>query len=202
MSELFKNYPRPYITDMELFALIGGSQDRCYSKVKRLLAQGALVHIRKGLYVISSSGLVNPYSLAQFIYGPSYISLESALSFHGLIPEAVRTITSVTPKRANTFQTAFGLFTYDTIPSLNLLTEVTLIAQNEERFYMAKPWKAICDYVFVHKPNDMDIKNLLESLRIEESALPKPSFKEIQLLDEYYHRKRITQFLKEVDYER
>ena len=50
--------------------------------------------------------------LANLIYGPSYISLDYALSLHGLIPERVETITSVTTRRSRHFDTPFGTFSY------------------------------------------------------------------------------------------
>ena len=86
------------------------------NKIRNLRENGDLIRIRKGLYVAPSfpgrPPAVSPLALAALIYGPSYVSLESALSHHGLIPERVDEITSVTCKRAKRFQTPLGRFTY------------------------------------------------------------------------------------------
>lgn len=195
-------YPRPYLTDAELAALLDGTQDSRYSKVKRMLAQNKLLHIRRGLYCITDEigygKKPNSFELAQYIYGPSYISLESALSFHGLIPEAVFTTTSVSNKRSKEFETPLGLFSFQQVHFLDLYTAVDLIKENGYQFFMAKPWKAICDYVFCYRKDWKGIDPLLSSLRIELENLPFLNNDEVYLLDEYYHSQRMKRFLKGV----
>src|SRR5438270_12510241 len=120
LERALQNYPRPYLTDIELERLLGGTPDSRYGKVKRMLVQGKLLHIRRGLYCITRElGYLQKPSLlemAQYIYGPSFISLESALSYHNLIPEAVYTTTSVTSKRSKEFKTPLGYFSYRQVP--------------------------------------------------------------------------------------
>lgn len=194
--------PRPYITDVDLAYALDGSPDSRYSKVKRLSAQGMLLHIRRGLYCPTEKmGYLippHPFELAQYIYGPSYISLESALAYHGLIPEAVYTITSVCTKRSKEFHTPFGIFSYSHLPIENFYLDVELISIENYRFFMAKPWKAICDYLFCYKKEWDKIEPLLESLRIDREELPLPRYEEIETLSEYYSNSRITRFLKNI----
>lgn len=200
LEATLRSHPRPYLTDTDLEALLDGTPDSRYGKVKRMLAQGKLLHIRRGLYCITDviGYLKKPHSfeLAQYIYGPSYISLESALSFHNLIPEAVYTITSVTSKRSKEFETPLGIFSYQQVPLEDLYTEVELIKENEHQFFMAKPWKAICDYIFCYRKDWKNLEPLLKSLRINLENLPILRNEEIQLFDEYYHQKRVSLFLK------
>ncbi|MFA6037210.1 MAG: hypothetical protein WC748_03685 [Legionellales bacterium] len=202
IDRILQNYPRPYLTDLELDTLLDGTSDSRYSKVKRLLAQGRLLHVRRGLYCLPDKQKTHPYELAQYIYGPSYISLESALSFHQLIPEAVYTITSVTSKRSKEFNTPLGVFSYQHLPLEGFYTEVSLNTENGYSFFMAKPWKAICDYVFCYKKEWDSLLPLEQSLRISRKDLPLLRDEEITLLNEYYHHSRITRFLKGVQYER
>lgn len=191
---------RPYITDSELRLLLSGSADSRYSKVKRLIAQNKLLHIRKGLYCLTEElGYLkkpHPFELAQFIYSPSYISFESALMFHGLIPEVAFTTTSACIKRSKTFPTPLGVFSYLHLPVANFYTEVEIVEDNNYRFFVAKPWKAICDYVFVYKKDWINLDPLLKSLRIHREELPSLNDNEIHTLSEYYHSKRITRFLQ------
>lgn len=197
---ILRNYPRPYLTEVELEILLDGTPDSRYGKVKRLLAEHKLWHIRRGLYGLTDTlghpNKPHPFELAQSIYGPSYISLESAFSFHQLIPEAVYTITCVTTKRSKEFHTPLGEFSYLHLPVENFYTEVTLIKENGYQFFMAKPWKAICDYVFCYKKNWNSLDPLLESLRMNRENFPILRNEEIQWLNEYYHHTRISRFLK------
>ena len=171
-----RNYPRSCITNTELEFLLDGTKDSFYSKVKRMLAQGKLTQLRRGLYCLTEtlgySPKLHPFELAQHIYAPSYISLESALAYHQLIPEAVYTITSVCTKRSKEFHTSLGIFSYLHLPVENFYTEVELITENNYRFFMAKPWKAICDYVFCYKKDWRNLDPLLNSLRINHEDLP------------------------------
>jgi predicted transcriptional regulator of viral defense system len=205
LERVLRNYPHPYVTDSELENLLDGTANSRYSKVKRMVAQGKLLHIRRGLYCITNEiGHIkkpHPYELAQYIYGPSFVSLESALSYHHLIPEAVYTTTSVTGKRSKEFKTPLGIFSYRRVPLENLYTEVLLIKENEYKFYMAKPWRAICDYLYCYRQDWNSLDPFIKSLRINLENLPDLHLEEIQLLDEYYHQSRMSQFLKRIQKE-
>jgi len=198
LEKKLQHAARPYLLDRDLELFLDSSPDSRYSKVKRLLAQKKLLRLRRGLYCMTQDYNAHPFELAQYIYGPSYISLESALSFHNLIPEAVYTTTSVTSKRSKTFKTPLGVFSYAHLPPENLYISVELIKKESYQFLIAKPWKAICDYVFCYKKPWNNITFLAEDLRIDPEDLPELSDTEMELLDEYYRNKRISQFLKGV----
>ena len=104
-----------------------GSEDSRYGLVKRALASGEIIRIRRGLYCLAPKYQkkgINLYALAQLVYGPSYVSLESALSWHGWIPEAVHAITGASFKKAKEFTTPLGVFRYDRVPQQVFYTEV------------------------------------------------------------------------------
>ena len=169
------NLERPYLTDIDLDMLLDGSPDSRYGRVKRLIQQGKMLHIRRGLYYLTEMhGAVkpHPFELAQYIYAPSYISLESALAYHQLIPEAVYIITSACAKRSKEFHTPIGVFSYLHLPAENFYSGVELITENNYRFMMAKPWKAICDYIYCYKKNWDNLLPLMKSLRINRDDLP------------------------------
>lgn len=194
-------FPRKFITDTEIDQLISGTADSRYGKVKRYLAQGKLLRIRRGLYCINNnlvSATPNLFELAQYIYGQSYISFESALSYHGLIPERVYTTTSATSKRSKEFKTPLGVFSYIHLPSDNLYVHVELLELNNSKFFMATPWKAICDYIFYYKKDWKGLRPLEESLRVSVEELPMLSEADVRVLGEYYKSKRIKLFLEEV----
>ncbi len=120
-------------------------------KITRLLREGVIIRIKKGLYVFSDKYRRYPYSkelLANLIYGPSYVSLDYALAYHGLIPERVEALTSVTPSRSRRFSTPVGLFIYRQIPALAY--EVGMIrveGEHDQAFLIASAEKALADKI-------------------------------------------------------
>src|SRR5512139_3071434 len=93
--------------------------ERPRDKITSLLRQNAIIRVKKGIYVFGPKFVRRPFSreiLANMIYGPSCISLDFALHYHGLIPERVEAITSVTTGRGRRFHTPVGLFVYRPIP--------------------------------------------------------------------------------------
>ncbi len=158
-------------------ALSGYSKPR--DKITRLLAGGAIVRIKKGLYCFGE-GLrrehVSREQAANLIYGPSYISLDYALSYHGLIPERVEVITSVTTQRSRNFETPLGSFSYRMLKEARYATGAILEATDKTTFLIATPEKALVDKVWTdrrfggNRISDFGAY-LLDDLRIDEGAL-------------------------------
>jgi predicted transcriptional regulator of viral defense system len=174
MSTLLERYlfdwPRVYIRDQDLQVLFINGTSRRYDAVKYAVKKGYLVILKRGLYYINLPQKKQSYDLheiGQAIYGPSYVSLESALSYHGWIPEAVYSTTSVTTRRSKEFATSIGYFSYAHTPSLNFYDEVNRIESNEDVFLIAEPWKAIADYLYVYKKRWHTIQDLYHDMRIE-----------------------------------
>jgi predicted transcriptional regulator of viral defense system len=183
----------------EIACWIGGSQDRQWSLVKRSIAAGEIVRIRRGLYCLSSKYLrrkIDPVVLAQRIYGPSYISLESALSYHGWIPEAVYTVTSVSLNRSREFSTPVGRFSFTCVPQKTFYAEVSRVEKDEGSFLLASPLKALADYVYVHKRDWDSARPVIESLRVEQDDLAGVDASSFERLSENYSGKRARRFLE------
>ena len=143
------------------------------AKIARLVKNGDLIPLKKGLYETDSS--VPGHYLARVIYGPSYLSFEYAMSFHGLIPEAVYTFTSATcgKKKKKQYDTPFGVFTYRDIPIHVFPYGTQLHIENDYGFVIASPEKAVCDLLYTRPPcsNRNELRQLLfDDLRIEEDA--------------------------------
>jgi hypothetical protein len=127
-------------------ALSGYANPR--SKVTSLLRKGVIVRVKKGLYVFGDDFRRRPFSrelLGNLIYGPSFVSLDYALSYHGLIPERVAAVTSVTTKREKRFETPVGLFVYRRTPKASFHLGMTRVAQNDFAFLIASPERALAD---------------------------------------------------------
>ena len=107
-----------------------------YAQIQRALKSGEVIQVRRGLYHLSPSiypSLVSTEVLANLIYGPSYVSLESALAYHGWIPEAVRNCTSVTSGRPKHFDTPHGRFSYVRIKQTPLPNRLTVPSSSPHR---------------------------------------------------------------------
>lgn len=147
-STLRKNIPWE---EFDYQALLSALRDYAYprDKITDLLAKGIVVRVKKGLYVFGDAYRTSPYSreiLANLIYGPSCVSLEYALHYHGLTPEWSAALTSVTTKRAKQFQTPVGLFLYRTIPEAGFHVGVQRVELEDGRaFLLAGPEKALAD---------------------------------------------------------
>ena len=96
---VYEHLPYDVFTDRDIAQLIlRGSKDSRYGLIKRALKKSEIIRIRRGLYCLAKKyerRPLNLFSIAQLIYGPSYVSLESALSYHGWVPEGVFMTTSV-----------------------------------------------------------------------------------------------------------
>lgn len=145
-----------------------------YKKVTRLLATEEIIRVKKGLYVFGKEHAKEPYStevLANLIYGPSYISLEYALSWYGMIPERVYTVTSMTNRRNKLFETPVGRFSYKYLNPQKYPASVDLIPLDEHRHILiANKEKALCDFISLQKgltkSQDMSVF-LFDNMRID-----------------------------------
>jgi hypothetical protein len=149
-------------------------------KISALLKSGSIIRVKKGLYIFGPALSRGPYSrelLSNLIYGPSYISLEYALSYYGLIPERAETVTSVTCGKDRAFTTPVGRFTYWAVPLDYYRVGIDLVEVGEKRsFLIATREKALTDKILRDRGNsirsvqDLEVY-LLDNLRIDPGAL-------------------------------
>jgi hypothetical protein len=158
-------------------ALAGYRKPR--DRITRLLASGVIVRVKKGIYCFGEVLRRDPLSreyLANLIYGPSYVSLDYALSHHGLIPERVETVTSVTSRPSRDFDTPFGRFSYRMLKGPRYCIGAVLEEGGKTPFLIASPEKALADKVWADKRfNGLRVSDyapyLLEDLRMDGRAL-------------------------------
>jgi predicted transcriptional regulator of viral defense system len=132
--------------------------------------KGYLIKLRNGYYLLSENKTdeYRLYQIANKLYDPSYISMESALNYYGIIPEAVYSIQSVTTLKTCSFSTKVATFNYRTIKK-ELYFGYHLIKQATATFRMATMEKAVLDFLYLRA----DIKDEpgIESLRWNKTAL-------------------------------
>lgn len=125
------------------------------NKISELEKSGKLIRLKKGMYVISpkeSGKLLSLELIANHIYGPSYVSMKSALRYYGLIPESVYTINSLTTKHSNIFANQLGKFEYKQCIKEYFPIGIRQVIKDETSFLIASPEKALCDLI-VNTPN-------------------------------------------------
>lgn len=170
------------------------------SKISDLLAKGVIIRVKKGLYIFGDAYRKTPCSreiLANLIYGPSCVSLEYALHYHGLTPERVEALTCVTTKRPKQFQTPVGRFIYKNIPESGFHVGLQRVELSDGRgFLLAAPEKALADKFrsdrgLCIRSQKECLDYLINSLRIAESDLARLNTALMTKLAESYCSKRI-----------
>ena len=195
--EILLNWSKPYISGIDLRHILDKSADSRQAIIKRAIGKGYLIPIRRDLYLIKDAkrGLLNSFEIAMIIYGPSYVSFESALSYHGWIPEAVRTTTCASVKRAKEFETPIGIFSYERIPIKAFSFGVGQHQQDALTLFIASPMKAIADIVYARKRTWDSMSDLSEDLRIEIESFQNFDRKLLIELIENYPSSRVKKTL-------
>lgn len=122
--------------------------------ISSLLLNQEIVRIRKGLYIFGSLWRRNQIPielLANLIYGPSFISLDYGLSYYGLIPEKVKTVTSTTSGRSRSFDTPIGRFSYTQISKERFSLGAEIKNSGQGNWLITEPLKTLADKVWTDK---------------------------------------------------
>lgn len=175
-----RSYADQPITHQVLVSILGEYKSP-NDKISSLVKDGMLLPVKKGLYV-TGPGLgirrrPEPYLLANHLSGPSYVSIDSALSYLGLIPERVYEMTSVTVKDSQQFITPIGRFSYTHLPLPYYIFGIRREEVNTNQYaLMACPEKALFDKIVTTKQLKIRSKSdathyLLDNLRMKEYGL-------------------------------
>ena len=169
------------------------------TKIGREIKSGKLIKIINGLYETNPN--VEGYLLANNIYGPSYLSFDFALYYHGLIPERVVTYTSATceKKKKKEYSNHFGMYIYRDVPVEVYPLGILLIEENGYSYQIATPEKALCDKLYTISPikNFKELKQLLfEDLRIDEEKFGALNIKNIEEISKSYHSTNVDLLYK------
>jgi len=122
-----------------------------YRQIDRFAKKGYLKKIKHGFYCFGAQNLDKNFLfyVANKIYSPSYVSMEIALKYYGLIPEEIFQITSVGTKKTANFETSIGNFSYKSVkPSLYFGYRLTEFGK--QKILLADPEKALLDYLYIN----------------------------------------------------
>jgi len=168
-------------------------------KIRREVRHGKYIPIIRGLY--ETSRKTPGYYLASYIYGPSYLSFDYALSYYGLIPERVSIYTSATfnKRKTKTYSTPFGTYIYKDIPKSAFPMDVKAVEENHYVYFIASKEKAICDKLYSIKSvySLKGINELLfDNLRIDREQFELLDKDKLLLLAKQYSSKNMTLLVK------
>jgi predicted transcriptional regulator of viral defense system len=164
-----------FITPDVVQRLVGGSDSRRWGLVHRAMENGAIIRLRRGLYLLSpklSGKEVSRFCIANRLLPGSYVSLESALGFNGWLQEESLLVQScLSQGRSKTFKNSFGDFSYEIVPvgQVNLLKGVRRLQLPGGPALVASPERALVDTVYNRKLKWEGIIGLCELLRTDVS---------------------------------
>ncbi len=197
-----KGFKNQIIKDWDVASIFEGSPARRYALINKALKKGEIEHLCRGLYMLGPkyrSQSISKYFVASRMVSSSYISLETALAYHGLIPERVNIVRSIIAKgRTRRFNTSLGEFDYIKIPirEYEFLTGVLRQESNGNPFLIASPLRALLDMVYVQKIKWQGLNFMVEGLRIELDDLCTLKSCDFDELTKVYSSKRVLNFLQ------
>jgi len=123
------------------------------NQLERWRARGLVVRLRRGAYLLNPDDRrINPSKtyIANQLYAPSYVSMEYALNYYGLIPERVSTVTSITTKKTFRVINALGTFTYQHVKPAAFRAFTAAKDEAGLNFFIAEPEKAVVDFLYLN----------------------------------------------------
>lgn len=179
----FQRNIRPYINvplSHQLMSDVLVEYHRPNDKISDLVQNGFLISLRRGLYVPGPEldlPIPHLFVIANHLRGPSYVSLETALSHWGMIPERVYEVNSITLKASQVYETPIGRFTYRRLRSPYYSFGLERVEVGQEQFVlMASAEKAVCDKIIATagltlRSQRQTLEFLLDDMRMEEETL-------------------------------
>jgi len=159
-----------------LLKTAGISPAEAGKQLSRWVKSGKLIQLRRGLYLLSEpyrKTQPHPFYLANKLQRGSYVSLQSALEYYGLIPEYVPAVTSITTRRSQTLATPLGNFIFRHVKSELFFDYVQIDMGGKQLAFVATPEKSLLDLLYLTPSSDnpsylreLRLQNL-ENLNIE-----------------------------------
>ena len=145
-----------------------GSAGSVRRQLNRWVKSGRLIQLRRGVYSVAPPYQANaphPFLLANHLRKSSYVSLQSALSHYGMIPEFVPVTTSVTIGRPEELQTPMGRFVFRHVKKKAFFGYTQTEISRGQFVFLASPEKALLDLLYLTQRSDSP--EYLEELRFE-----------------------------------
>lgn len=170
--------------------------------VHRAVADGDVLRLKPGLFCLAApfrKAPPHPFVIAATLLYPSHVSLESALSYHGLIPEAVREVSSVTTERSRRYDTPLGAFSFHRVPASHPRAGVTAVEVEPSAWvFLADPLRAVADLIYLRRGITWERQGLdflTTSMRIEREDLAALSWRDFEEIRRSIRSRRVRAYL-------
>ncbi len=166
LKEKAKSYPLFKLEDIFKWFPTAKKQTTL-NQINFWIKRGWLERVKNGVYRIKDFGPEDPFIIANFIYSPSYISLESALNYYSIIPDIPFGTTSVTIKKTKIFKIkSYGVFYYNHLKSDLFFGYKNVIVKKNYSYNIAFPEKALFDYIYLKAKGITSYEGFIEELRL------------------------------------
>ena len=145
--------------------------DYIHQQLTRWINSGRIIQLRRGLYTFApqyQKVRPHPFVIANRLQRGSYVSIQTALAFYGLIPETIYATTSISTGRPERLETPLGVFEFRHIKPA-LLWGYTMVALERQQALVAKPAKALLDLIYLQPGGDL--MDYLQELRLQNLQL-------------------------------
>ncbi|MGM0466146.1 MAG: type IV toxin-antitoxin system AbiEi family antitoxin domain-containing protein [Acidobacteriota bacterium] len=204
-EKVFRLSPPGGLFDETVVRNLFGDRSEAARKVlvHRAVSAGEIIRLKPGLFLLAQEFRKthpHPFVIAAMLHSPSHVSLESALAHHGLIPEAVYQVASVTSSRSRTFNTSVGIFSFKRVPAVNPRAGVRAHKIDGRSWtFVATPLRAIADLIYTRKEVSWEKDGLVfltESMRIERDDLENMSFESLSEVSGSLRDRRTADYLR------
>lgn len=160
--------------------------------LSRWVKMGRFVKLRRNLYEFVDPGLESNISdvyVANKLYSPSYISLETALSIYGIIPDIAAQVTSVTTRTTRELKNKYGWFFYRSCQK-RAFTGYKLMQYEGAKIFIADTEKALVDFIyfFVRRKDSLNF----DEERFDKHILKKLSWSKVSKYAKFFNNKTVT----------
>lgn len=170
----------------------GSSSRTSQNQLQSWAQKGLMIRLKRGLYQIrfAEGGPELPdLYVANRLYEPSYVSLETMLSFYSLIPEVAAGVTSVTTRQTKYFRNKLGGFKYSSCKT-EAFGGYRIMLYEGFKVYVAEPEKALVDFVYFKRRSGQKID--LEGERFDQERLRKLSWRKVFHYAGLYNKKTLA----------
>lgn len=163
--------------------------------------QGYIQPLAGGYYILADRVMDEMvlFMVANKIYEPSYISLESALAYYGVIPETVLGVTSISSRKTRQYDSAWGVFSYRSVKPQYMIGYQVIENTPGIKFKIAYLEKVLLDYLYLHSEiqSMADFEGLRWNRNQLHELLDHSIFtRYVKLFDKRALENRVTQFLE------
>ena len=196
LREQVKNYP---FFRSNIFNHLTNKQGLLRRQMVDWVKRGLVIVLKRGVYTLNAADRVaglSPYFLANNLYSPSYISLESAMTYHGFILEKVHLVTSITTKKTQEFHNKIGDFKYHHIKPSFFDYFVTVRDEFGNDFYLATPEKTLLDFIYIRMLKLPKINDDVFAVSYRLQNLEKLEVKKLKTIAAFYASEKINYLVK------